>query len=135
MPHHSHSCLQSPQRVMPLTFLSKGNLSSAYRYYECHYWLQFFSFQIRVSNCWILYIIWSLHWFVNFNNVSFCKWSSFVNFNHQFFHLHISFAKYNESKHLWKQIISCLLVNNIYSLFKCLFLYCLKYIQYKIQIL
>ena len=31
----------------PLTFLSKGILSSAYRNNECHYWLQFFLFRLE----------------------------------------------------------------------------------------
>jgi len=105
MPHHSHSCLRSPQRVMlegssPLTFLSKGILSSAYRNNECHYWLQFFLF--RLENHEVSYAGYcitfglSLHWFVNFN--------------HQFFNLHINFAKYSDLKNACeKQIIFCLL--------------------------
>ena len=36
--------------AMSCYFNRKGNLSSACGNYECHYWLLFFSFQIRVSN-------------------------------------------------------------------------------------
>jgi hypothetical protein len=59
--------------AMPCYFNRKGNLLSANENYECHYWLLFFSFQIRVSNAvavpvYIILHLAPLHSLVNFNH-------------------------------------------------------------------